>query len=100
MPGPTPAPRSGPPGRPAGGRWVYPGGTRPPGLIPAARHTSTAGVNPAARRRIVMAVSYQQQALVRKVVYTGLIVALFTVSLLHRRLVVEPQANNLQLREV
>ena len=38
-----------------------------------------------------MAVSYQQQALVRKVVYTGLIVALFTVSLLHRRFVVEQQ---------
>ncbi|HWY85917.1 MAG TPA: hypothetical protein VNX28_04290, partial [Gemmataceae bacterium] len=47
-----------------------------------------------------MAVSYQQQALVRKVVYTGLIVALFTVSLLHRRFVVEPQGNNLLLREV
>src|SRR5947209_5943760 len=47
-----------------------------------------------------MAVPYQQQALLRKVLYTGLIVALFTVSLLHRRLVVEPQGNNLQLREV
>jgi hypothetical protein len=47
-----------------------------------------------------MAVSYQQQALVRKFVYTGLIVALFTVSLLHRRFVVEPQGNNLLLREV
>src|SRR5947209_1591343 len=47
-----------------------------------------------------MAVPYQQQALLRKVLYTGLIVGLFTVSLLHRRLVVEPQGNNLQLREV
>lgn len=47
-----------------------------------------------------MAVSYQQQALVRKFVYTGLIVALFTLSLLHRRIIVEPQGNNLLLREV
>src|SRR5438105_8956480 len=47
-----------------------------------------------------MAVSYQQQALVRKFAYTGLIVALFTVSLLHRRLVVEPEGNELLLREV
>ena len=47
-----------------------------------------------------MAVSYQQQALVRKVAYAGLIVVLFTVSLLHRRFVVEPQGNLLQLREV
>jgi hypothetical protein len=47
-----------------------------------------------------MAVSYQQQALVRKVVYTGLIVALFTLSLLHRRLVVEPEGNDLLIREV
>lgn len=47
-----------------------------------------------------MAVSSQQQALVRKFVYTGLIVALFTLSLLHRRIIVEPQGNNLLLREV
>ena len=47
-----------------------------------------------------MAVSHQQQALVRKLLYAGLIVALFTVSLLHRRFVVEPQGNVLQLREV
>jgi len=47
-----------------------------------------------------MAVSIQQQTLVRKVIYTGLIVALFTVSLLHRRLMVEPQGNDLLLREV
>ncbi len=42
---------------------------------------------------------FQQKARQRKVIYLGLIVALFTVSLLHRRLVVEPQAENLQLRE-
>ena len=47
-----------------------------------------------------MAVSYQQQALVRKVVYMGLIVALFTVSWLHRRLVVKEQARKLLLLEV
>ncbi|MCI0639178.1 MAG: hypothetical protein L0Y70_08890 [Gemmataceae bacterium] len=47
-----------------------------------------------------MAASLQQRALVRKFIYTGLILALFTVSLLHRRFVVEPQANNLLLREV
>ncbi len=47
-----------------------------------------------------MASSYQQQALMRKFVYAGLIVALFTVSLLHRRLIVEPQGDRLQLREV
>jgi hypothetical protein len=51
-------------------------------------------------RGMVMAVSYQQQALVRKVVYMGLIVALFTVSLLHRRLVVKEQARKLLLLEV
>jgi hypothetical protein len=42
---------------------------------------------------------FQQQARQRKVIYLGLIVALFTVSLLHRRFVVERQAENLQLRE-
>ena len=47
-----------------------------------------------------MGASYQQQALVRKLIYAGLIVGLFTVSLLHRRLVVEPEGNLLQLREV
>src|SRR5437868_5181208 len=46
-----------------------------------------------------MALPHQQQALIRKVVYTGLIVGLFTVSLLHRRLVVEPMADDLVLRE-
>ena len=47
-----------------------------------------------------MAVSFQQQALGRTVIYTALIVGLVTVSLLHRRRVVEPQGNNLLLREV
>ena len=42
---------------------------------------------------------FQQKALQRKVTYLGLIVALFTVSLLHRKYVVERQAENLQLRE-
>jgi hypothetical protein len=43
---------------------------------------------------------FQQKARQRKVVYLALIVLLFTVSLLHRRLVVERQAEDLQLREV
>ncbi|MCI0376166.1 MAG: hypothetical protein L0215_01035 [Gemmataceae bacterium] len=47
-----------------------------------------------------MPATFQQRALTRKFIYTGLILALFTVSLLHRRFVVEPQANNLLLREV
>ncbi len=47
-----------------------------------------------------MATTSLQQALVRKVAYSVLIVALFTLSLLHRRLVVEPQGNALLLREV
>lgn len=47
-----------------------------------------------------MAVSYQQQALLRKVIYTALILVLFTVSLLHRRLVLEPRGNDLLIREV
>ena len=42
---------------------------------------------------------FQQKARQRKVIYLGLIVVLFTVSLLHRRLIVERQAENLQLRE-
>jgi hypothetical protein len=45
-----------------------------------------------------MANPFQQKALQRKVVYLALIVVLFTVSLLHRRLL-ERQADNLQLRE-
>ena len=47
-----------------------------------------------------MASSFQQKARQRKVVYLVLILALFTGSLLHRRLVVERQAENLQLREI
>ena len=47
-----------------------------------------------------MANPFQQRARQRKVIYLALIVVLFTVSLLHRRLVVQPQAEDLQLREV
>jgi hypothetical protein len=46
-----------------------------------------------------MASPFQQKARQRKVIYLVLILALFTVSLLHRRLVVEKQAEDLQLRE-
>jgi len=46
-----------------------------------------------------MASRFQQQALLRKVVYVALILCLLTASLLHRRLIVIPQAYNLQLRE-
>lgn len=46
-----------------------------------------------------MANPFQQQVRVRKVVYTALILVLFTGSLMFRRFVVEPQAENLQLRE-
>src|SRR5947209_6639532 len=46
-----------------------------------------------------MANRFQRQALLRKVVYLALILVLLTVSLLHRRLIVIPQAYNLQLRE-
>ena len=34
----------------------------------------------------------------RKIVYIGLILVLFTASLMYRRILVEPQAENLQLR--
>jgi hypothetical protein len=44
--------------------------------------------------------TFQQQARFRKLVYTVLILALFTGSLLHRRLVIESKAKDLQLREV
>lgn len=47
-----------------------------------------------------MANLFQQQARLRKVTYTAVIVALFTGSLMLRRLVVEPAAEDLQLREV
>jgi hypothetical protein len=46
-----------------------------------------------------MASRFQQQALLRKVVYLVLILVLLTGSLLLRRMVVIPQAYNLQLRE-
>jgi hypothetical protein len=46
-----------------------------------------------------MASRFQQRALARKVIYLALILVLLTVSLMHRRLVVLPQANYLQLRE-
>jgi hypothetical protein len=46
-----------------------------------------------------MASRFQQQSLTRKLIYLGLIVALFSVSLLHRRLVIHAQANELRLRE-
>jgi hypothetical protein len=44
--------------------------------------------------------TFQQQARVRKLIYTVLILGLFTTSLLHRRLVIEAKARDLQLREV
>lgn len=47
-----------------------------------------------------MGYSHQQKARQRKVIYLALILALFTGSLLHRRFVVERQAEDLQLREV
>ncbi len=46
-----------------------------------------------------MANPFQQQARQRKVIYLGLIIALFTGSLMHRKFIVEKQAENLQLRE-
>jgi hypothetical protein len=46
-----------------------------------------------------MANPFQQKARQRKVIYLALIIALFTVSLLHRRLIVEAQAESLQLRD-
>src|SRR5688572_26303416 len=46
-----------------------------------------------------MANPFQQMAQRRKLIYTVLIVALFTVSLFHRKLVIEPAAYALQLRE-
>ena len=42
---------------------------------------------------------FQQQVRLRKVIYTALILALFTGSLMYRRFIVEPQAETLQLRE-
>jgi hypothetical protein len=47
-----------------------------------------------------MANPFQQRIRFRKLTYAALILVLFTVSLIHRRFVVEAQANALQLREV
>ncbi|MBI3411298.1 MAG: hypothetical protein HY040_23435 [Planctomycetes bacterium] len=47
-----------------------------------------------------MANPFQQKVRTRKLIYTLLILALFTGSLLHRRFVVEHQAYDLQLREI
>jgi len=46
-----------------------------------------------------MANPFQQKVRVRKLIYTGLILGLFTASLVHRKFVVEPRAEELQLRE-
>jgi hypothetical protein len=46
-----------------------------------------------------MATRFQRRALLRKVIYLALILVLLTASLLHRRVLVVPQAYNLQLRE-
>jgi hypothetical protein len=46
-----------------------------------------------------MASPFQQQALVRKVTYLGLILVLFTGSLLHRNLSLKPHSTRLLLRE-
>jgi hypothetical protein len=46
-----------------------------------------------------MASRFQQRALIRKVIYLALILVVLTISLLHRNLVVIPQAYALQLRE-
>jgi hypothetical protein len=42
---------------------------------------------------------FQQRSRLRKIIYFGLILALFTVSLLFRRFHIEPEATALQLRE-
>ncbi len=47
-----------------------------------------------------MASPFQQRSLQRKLVYFGLIVALFTVSLLHRKMIINPEAEALRLRQV
>ncbi|HZZ77809.1 MAG TPA: hypothetical protein VFE62_04785 [Gemmataceae bacterium] len=46
-----------------------------------------------------MATPLLQKARQRKMIYFGAIIVLFTVSLIHRQLVLEPQAYRLQLRE-
>jgi hypothetical protein len=47
-----------------------------------------------------MANPFTQKARQRKFIYTALILVLFTGSLMHRRFVVEPEAERLKLREV
>jgi hypothetical protein len=47
----------------------------------------------------VMAYTFQQQSTIRKFVYFGLILLLFTGSLLHRKFVINAQADELQMRE-
>lgn len=47
-----------------------------------------------------MANAFQQRSSARKMIYFGLIVALFTVSLLHRKMVINATADELSLREV
>jgi hypothetical protein len=46
-----------------------------------------------------MANPFQQKSRLRKLIYFGLILALFTISLMHRRFFIEPEAMALQLRE-
>src|SRR5712692_7865822 len=46
-----------------------------------------------------MANPFQQQVRVRKLIYTALILVLFTASLVHRKFLVVPMAEALQLRE-
>jgi hypothetical protein len=47
-----------------------------------------------------MASPFQQQSTARKFIYFGLILALFTVSLIHRKTVINDRANALLLRDV
>jgi hypothetical protein len=46
-----------------------------------------------------MANPFRQQSRFRKLTYFGIILVLFTVSLVHRRFLIEPEAMRLQLRE-
>src|SRR5262245_44002676 len=46
-----------------------------------------------------MAQRFQQQAQLRKLICALLILVLFTLSLLHRKFIIEPKAFDLQLRE-
>jgi hypothetical protein len=47
-----------------------------------------------------MASTFEQQSVRRKFIYFGLILLLFTASLLHRKLIVNAQANQLLMRDV